>query len=149
MVLRFSVSHDNHYATNLSTKQITTVQINCNWTCSYATSSWFRATQTTRRCGYLFTPHPGNSHQRRQVARPRYSKLQHGSGLPTPQKECGNCDVDGGKHTEMYLLFRMKVFTKFASALFDITKRKNNSLTADSIRVIQHRLGFPPRRRLV
>jgi hypothetical protein len=34
-------------------------------------------------------------------------------------KECGKCEVGGGKEKKMYLiLFRMKVLTKFAFAVF-------------------------------
>jgi hypothetical protein len=36
-----------------------------------------------------------------------------------PWKECGKCEVGGGSEKKMYLiLFRMKVLTKFAFALF-------------------------------
>jgi hypothetical protein len=35
-----------------------------------------------------------------------------------PWKECGKCDVGGGKEKEIYLLFRMKVLTEFTFALF-------------------------------
>jgi hypothetical protein len=35
-----------------------------------------------------------------------------------PWKECRKCDVGGGKEKEIYLLFRMKVLTKFSFAVF-------------------------------
>jgi hypothetical protein len=71
--------------------------------------------------------------------------------------------VGGGKEKEkeIFLLFRVKALTEFASApsrslhadflqyLSDITKRKYNSRRADSVHVTEHRLfiaGFSPQR---
>jgi hypothetical protein len=82
-------------------------------------------------------------------------------------KECRNCDVDGVKGKEIYLLFRMKELTNFAFALFAkstccfplvfvnyyqmafsicqlLPNGDINSLRADSVLV-----GFSPWRRLL
>jgi hypothetical protein len=81
-----------------------------------------------------------------------------------PYKESGNCDVGGGTEKEMYLLFLIKVLSKFAFALFaiynadfleylsSITRSKYNSQRADCVLVTEHRLlvaGTSPRRRLM
>jgi hypothetical protein len=78
-----------------------------------------------------------------------------------PWKECRKCEMRSGNEKKMYLiLFRMKVLSNFAIALFckiymlislylsSITKQEYNSLRVDPVQVIQHRLlvaGFSRR----
>jgi hypothetical protein len=67
-----------------------------------------------------------------------------------PWKECGNCDVGGGKKKEMYLLLRMKVLKtspllclqSLHAAVCQVLPN-GNSRTANSVHVIVHRLCHP------